>query len=166
MRYVVLSKKAPKILDYFVLIYKPSHPRSMGEGYVPEQYLVAEKALGRMLTEDEDVRHINGNAQDNRPTNLEIISTNSYYKVQAIEDDLNDRPSSKRSSKTFISCRYQRPCWKTVRGPMAKREGVYLPYLCSWQMEGDIYKCSHFWKFLSEEMNSDKEKDDSIAEQK
>ena len=64
----------PTIYDYFILTYKPSHPRAVAEGYVAEHYLVAEKEMGRYLTPDEDVRHINGNTQDNLPSNLEVIS--------------------------------------------------------------------------------------------
>ena len=154
---MVSSKKPPKILDYYVLIYAPHHQRRVGDGYVPEQVLVAEKALGRSLTPDEEVKHINDDPHDNRPINLEIVSVNAGYRTQIVEtgDDVIQR--STLPAKTFIPCKFQRPCWKTIRGPIAKKEGVYLPYICSFQTEGDIYKCSRFWKFLDQYMEQEKE---------
>lgn len=153
-----MKKKPPKILDYYVLIHSPTHERAVGEGYVPEQVLVAEKALGRGLTADEEVRHINGNPYDNRPANLEIISANAGFRTQFLGDETDEKPS-RGSTRTFIPCRYQRVCWKTVRAPIAKKHGIYLPYHCSFQTEGDIYKCSHFWKFLEAEMEEKKEEE-------
>ncbi len=142
-----MSRK--KIYDYFVLVYKPDHPKAFGLGYVPEQILVVEKTIGRSLSPDEDVRHINGNTQDNRPQNLEITSLNADYRAQSISSDFVEQ---RATSSTFIPCKFQRPCWKNIRAPIAKREGVFLPYLCSFQLGGDIYKCSHFWNFVDEEM--------------
>lgn len=153
-----MKKKPPKILDYFILIHAPSHSRAIAEGYVPEQILVAEKTLGRELSADEEVRHVNGNAHDNRPANLEVISMNAGYKSQVLGVD-PDGPSRRGSNKTFVPCRYQRPCWKTVREPIARTNNVYLPYLCSFQTEGDIYRCSRFWKFLDDEMQEGKIED-------
>lgn len=144
----------PKIYDYYVLVYSPKHPLATNQGYVPEQILVAEKKLNRKLTPDEDVRHINGNTQDNTPSNLEIISSNSYYKTQSVSYD--SEKSSKGKSKSFMPCKFQIPCWKTIRGPMAKEKNCYLPYICSYQEGGDIYKCSHFWNFVEKEMEQEK----------
>lgn len=141
--------KNPRIFDYFVLVYQPKHKRAVGEGYVPEQYLVAEKELGRELFPDEDVRHINGNTQDNRKENLEVISLNADYRSQALD---GGPAQDRQSSRTYIPCKFQKQCWKEIRGPLAKKEKVYLPYICSFQTEGDIYKCSHFWKFVDKEM--------------
>ncbi len=143
-----------KIVDYYILIYKPRHSRAVGEGYVYEQVLVAEKQLGRSLTPDEDVRHINGDTQDNRPSNLEIVSTNIDYRAQAV--DGNTGPLNRKSSRVFMPCKFQRECWKTIRGPIAKKEKVYLPYICSFQDGGDIYKCSHFWNFVEKDLEEQK----------
>jgi HNH endonuclease len=136
----------PRIYDYYVLVYNPSHPRAVEAGYVPEQIMVAEKVLGRPLSMDEDVRHINGDTQDNDPNNLEVISINHGYRVFTLGDNPLNR--STKGLKTYMSCRYQKPCWKMIRAPIIKEHKIYLPYICSYQTEGDIYKCSHFWNFL------------------
>jgi HNH endonuclease len=145
-------RKKVKIYDYFVLIYSPKHSRAFASGYVPEQILIAEKALQRFLTPDEDVRHINGDTQDNRPENLEIISANNGYRVQSIGSFQFDVPRKTSPDKTFISCKFQRQCWKEIRAPIARREKIYLPYICSYQSEGDIYKCGIFWTYLDKTM--------------
>jgi hypothetical protein len=147
-RFILVSR--PNVIDYYVLVYDPKHPKSVAEGYVPEQILVAEERIGRRLTPDEDVRHINGNTRDNRPSNLEIISLNADYKSQSIS---NDFAENRTANKTFIPCKFQKPCWKNVRAPLAKKNKVFIPYLCSFQLGGDIYDCSRFWSFLEEEQN-------------
>lgn len=152
---MVSTARPPKILDHYVLLYSPHHERAVGEGYVPEQILVAEKTLGRSLTKDEEVRHINGQPHDNRPANLEIISLNADYRSQVLEENVNFA-LQRKAPKTFIPCKFQKPCWKTIRGPIAKKEGVYLPYVCSFQSEGDIYKCSRFWTFVDQALEEEK----------
>jgi len=142
--------KPDRIIDYYILILAPDHPRAVGDGYVPEQILVAEEVLGRPLTLDEEVRHINENTQDNTPENLEIVSSNSGYRVVTLTDTYVSKPR-KTASKTFVPCRYNQVCWKTVRSVIAKKERCYLPYRCSYQSDGDVYKCSRFWSFKEEQ---------------
>lgn len=140
-----MSNKS-KVYDYYTLVYKPNHPAVVGEGYVPEQILIAEQILGRYLYPDEIVRHKNGNTTDNRPNNLEIISSSHGYKIVNLSDDHGE--VRKTASRTFMPCKFQKLCWKEIRAPMARKNKIYLPYICSYQDDGDVYKCSRFWGYI------------------
>ncbi len=49
------------------------HPRAMSDGRVYEHWLVAEEKLGRFLKPGEQVHHVNGVRDDNRPENLQVF---------------------------------------------------------------------------------------------
>lgn len=50
------------------------HPRIRKDGTVYRAVLVAEQQLGRFVRHNEDVHHINGNIEDDRPENLQVLS--------------------------------------------------------------------------------------------
>lgn len=140
--------------DYYILEFHPDHQRAQGDGWVPQQIMVMETQLGRSLSPDEDVKHLNGNPHDNRVENLQVVTPHFASKTTLFDS----QDSAKRLSKTFVPCRFQRPCWKEVRAPIARQKGVYLPYICSYQSEGDVYACQRFWSFVKRE-TEDKERE-------
>lgn len=75
-----------RIHQGYIQNYTPGHPRATKTNpYVFEHILVAEKTLGRYLTKDEVVHHINGDKQDNRPENLEVVLRKDHVHAHHIK---------------------------------------------------------------------------------
>lgn len=58
----------------YVAIWAPDHPAASKASYVLEHRLVMERHLGRLLTADEIVHHLNEDPRDNRIENLEVMA--------------------------------------------------------------------------------------------
>lgn len=65
--------------DGYVTVYQPDHPNARHDGSVLQHRLVVEKILGRYLSENEIVHHINGIKHDNAEDNLELFKSSSLH---------------------------------------------------------------------------------------
>lgn len=61
----------------YIRVYVPDHPNNRF-GYVLEHRLVMERKLGRYLTEEDVVHHINHNTSDNRIKNLQLTVSEAH----------------------------------------------------------------------------------------
>lgn len=71
------------ISNGYVFVYNPSHPKANNAGYVREHILVMEKHLGRYLSPEEVVHHIDFNRKNNDLCNLLLMTRSSHATLHA-----------------------------------------------------------------------------------
>lgn len=74
----------------YVMILKKDHPRADKCGYVFEHILVAEQKIGRLISREESVHHINGIKNDNRPENLMIMKNGEHTRLHNLRRKKNN----------------------------------------------------------------------------
>ena len=62
----------------YVLAYAPQHPHATKDGYVMLHTVIVERSIGRYLTDDEQVHHVNHIKDDNRLENLKIMNKKEH----------------------------------------------------------------------------------------
>lgn len=73
---------------YFFLLI-PEHPLAQKSGYVAEHRVVIERSIGRYLTREEEVHHINGIRDDNRLENLKLMDGGEHARFHALNKKRN-----------------------------------------------------------------------------
>lgn len=68
---------------YIQLCGYSGHPMANKNGVILEHRLVMSRHLGRYLSSDEIVHHINGEQTDNRIENLELTNNSDHCKTHA-----------------------------------------------------------------------------------
>ena len=82
-----------KRADGYICVYFPDHPYSTDDGYIMEHILVMEAIIGRHLNEDECVHHKNEKRDDNRASNLQLMTNSehmSYHMKKRWEEKRRD----------------------------------------------------------------------------
>lgn len=79
----------------YVLIWEPEHPNKSMKGWHFEHRIMVERILGRYLTREEHVDHINQQKADNRLENLQVLSP-SAHSVKTWQDRVSDLSEYRR----------------------------------------------------------------------
>jgi transposase-like protein len=69
----------------YIQAYAPKHPNANSDGYVMLHTVLIERVIGRYLTKDEVVHHINHIRDDNRIENLRLMNKHEHMKMHMIE---------------------------------------------------------------------------------
>lgn len=95
----------------YVLLRQPDHPNANINGYEFEHRLVMEEYIGRYLTPDEIIHHINGIKNDNRIENLRLMTRAEHMSLHK-KLDMSDRVCiTCNSATTFYHKSRDTYCW-------------------------------------------------------
>lgn len=62
----------------------PEHPKATSNGYVLYHRVVMENSINRLLTENEEVHHIDKNPHNNSLSNLQLVTKEEHRKIHSV----------------------------------------------------------------------------------
>lgn len=71
--------------DGYIALYMPDYISASKSGYVMEHVFIMEQHIGRRLHKDECVHHINRKKDDNRLSNLQLMTKREHMSLHAKE---------------------------------------------------------------------------------
>ncbi len=79
--------KSDRCVNGYKLIYLPEHHLSMNndnwDGYVYEHIIIMEQSIGRSITLDEEVHHLDGDRSNNRISNLIVLDKSQHKRLHS-----------------------------------------------------------------------------------
>lgn len=109
----IIEKGKEKFGNYdYYLIKNRDHPFANHAGYIREHRLVMEKHIGRYLTKQEVVHHINSDTLDNRIENLELYENSKDHLIKNhLKKDMSNRYCLNCNSKNTYIDRNNNSMW-------------------------------------------------------
>ena len=89
----------------YVYVFYPEHPFCNSKGYIMEHRFIMEGHLGRYLTKEEKIHHINGDKKDNKIQNLMLFPNHSKHLTYERTKDMSNRFCKICEGKTYINKR-------------------------------------------------------------
>lgn len=135
----------------YIVVYVPEHPFSGKNGLIAEHRLVMENHLGRYLTREEVVHHIDRNRQHNRITNLQLFANGSKHMRFHDELDMSWKKQLTRRSRHMTKELVIRGI-KIIAMPYTHKEGFF--YIV--KNEGSQFDTSFVgpWEHFKKRMNA------------